>query len=217
MMFGPEGQKMFLQRHGESQTNVTRLFTCRRLDPPLTETGKLQMERMVSFYRRSGVQEIITSPSLRAIQSADILGKALVLSVRADAALLEVDIGDLEGKSSRDPDCLALFLGILSDWLEHGRDTRFPGGESKAEVDIRIQRVLSLGSPSTVMIGHAALFAVLLGTNGMRYHHIEELFLPHAGTARYSTQTGRWQIVKGAETEGSGANAESGRQPRSDS
>ena len=33
----------YLQRHGESANNVAHVFTCRRLDPGLTERGRAQI------------------------------------------------------------------------------------------------------------------------------------------------------------------------------
>ena len=195
---------MYLQRHGESESNVTRVFTCRRLDPSLTETGRRQIGRKIPFFRRSGVRQIITSPSRRAVQSAEILGEALGAGVTTDDALLEVDIGDLEGKEQRDPKCLRVFLETLRDWLEGGKNTRFPGGESYEEVAARTQRVVSLGAPSTVLIGHATLFAVLMGKNGRQYGQVEDLFLPRAGTVRYAPEKNLWEIVKEAEPADSG-------------
>ncbi len=190
---------MYLQRHGESETNVSGLFTCRRLDPNLTATGRQQIERLIPFYRLAGVHQIITSPSIRAVQSAEILGEGLGIPVTVDEVLLEVDLGDLEGQSQRDPACLGLFFSILSDWLKRGKNTRFPGGESREAVERRLQRVSSLGAPSTLLLGHATLFTVLLGTKGMQFDRVEDLFLPHAGTARYSATTQAWEIIKDAE------------------
>lgn len=34
---------IYLQRHGECTTNVRKIFTCRLLDPELTELGKAQI------------------------------------------------------------------------------------------------------------------------------------------------------------------------------
>ncbi len=38
---------IYLQRHGESETNLTKTFTCRRLDPGLTEPGRRQIENLI--------------------------------------------------------------------------------------------------------------------------------------------------------------------------
>ena len=75
---------MYLQRHGESETNVDKLFTCRRLDPGLTVAGRQQVKGIAAFYLQAGIKEIISSPSQRALQSGKILGEACGLSITTD-------------------------------------------------------------------------------------------------------------------------------------
>lgn len=194
---------MYLQLHGESETNVHKLFTCRRLDPDLTDNGRQQIMATVTFYRDAGIRGIISSPARRAVQSAEILGLALGLGVTTDDALLEVDLGDLEGQSERDPDRLRIFFDTLRDWLNGARGTRFPGGESGQEVVARIQRLMSAASPASLLVGHATFFAVLMGNTGMSYRRIEDLFLPRGGAARRSKEQTSWEIVGTTEPAGS--------------
>ncbi len=126
---------MYLQRHGESATNLTKTFTCRRLDPSLTEKGKRQIEEVVSYYASQKIGDIISSPSKRAIESAEILGSRLGLRPKVNECLLEVNVGDLEGKSERDPVYLTQFFAVVEDWLIGKKKARFPGGESWGEVE----------------------------------------------------------------------------------
>jgi broad specificity phosphatase PhoE len=190
---------MFLQRHGECETNVSKIFTCRKLDPVLTENGKHQIEEKAYFYKPFDIQKIVTSPSKRAIQSAEIISRLLDISFIVDEALLEVDVGELEGKSERDPEKLDMFLGILNEWFFNGKKALFPGGESKEKVESRIEKAISLLSPSTILIGHATFFAVLLWRQRMTFTEIKELFLPRAGIAQYSIEKGSWEIIRPAE------------------
>src|SRR3972149_11135393 len=134
---------MFLQRHGESETNISKIFTCRKLDPGLTENGKRQIEEKAYFYKPLGIQEIVPSPSKRATQTAEILGRVLNIDSTVDEALLEVDVGDLEGKSELVPEHIGLFSKILNDWFYKGMNTRFPNGETKEEVESRIEKAIS--------------------------------------------------------------------------
>ncbi len=186
---------MFLQRHGESATNVTKTFTCQRLDPGLTETGRRQIEDVVPYYGSQKVKTIITSRSKRAVESAEILGVRLGIGVKINECLLEVNIGDLEGKSELDPEHIRQFFSVIEDWLIHKKNTRFPGGEAWSEVEERLKVLDSLLSSSPViLVGHSTLFAVYLGTRGMPFNKIEELFLPRAGIAMFSRSEARWQI-----------------------
>ena len=194
---------MYLQRHGESKTNVEKLFTCRQLDPGLTVAGRQQVEERAIFYLHVGIQKIISSPSLRAVQSAEILAEACALSFTTDDALLEVDLGELEGKSQSDTEYLRIFFDILDEWLQGSAKTRFPGGESGNEVEDRIKTVLAFASSTTLLVGHATFFAMLMGKTGMKFAKAEDLFLPRAGAAHYKKETEIWQMIGRAEPAGS--------------
>jgi len=194
---------MYIQRHGESKTNVDKLFTCRRLDPDLTVAGKQQVEERADFYLPVGLQQIISSPSLRAVQSAEILGEACALSFTTDDALLEVDLGELEGKSQSDTECLRIFFDTLDEWLKGSTNTRFPSGEAGNEVEDRIETVLAFSSSTTLLVGHATFFAILMGKTGMKFAKAEDHFLPRAGAAHYIKETEMWEMIGRAEPAGS--------------
>lgn len=192
--------QQFLQRHGESGTNVMQIFTCRRLDPGLTETGRRQMEAVAGYYRSRAVRRIVTSPSRRAVGSAKILGSRLGITHQVHECLREVDVGDLEGQSERDPRRLGEFFSVIADWLIQGKNTRFPGGESFEEVKQRLRVLDSLmfAGPA-IFVGHTALFAVFLGVRGKAFRKVEELFLPRAGIARYCVSEKDWILETNAE------------------
>ena len=186
---------MFLQRHGESATNLTNTFTCRRLDPSLTEKGERQMEDVVPYYASHEIGRILTSPSKRAVESAEILGSRLGISPQVNECLLEVDVGDLEGESEREPGLLRQFFSVVEDWLIHRKNTRFPGGESWGEVEKRLKMLdLLMSSSPAIFVGHTTLFAVFLGTRGVAFDKVEELFLPRAGVASFSPSERSWRM-----------------------
>jgi len=186
---------MFLQRHGESETNVQGVFTCRRLDPDLTDLGREQIKQNVALYRDADITHIITSPSKRAISTAEILSESLELPVTHDESLLELDVGDLEGRPEDDQECLRVFFGTLSDWLNGVDGTCFPGGESGSDVAGRIAALTELASPTSLLVGHAGIFAMLMGSRGLPFSRIEELFMPRAGVARYVQDTESWNVI----------------------
>ena len=190
---------MFLQRHGECETNVKQIFTCRKLNPSLTEKGKLQISEKIAFYKNKNIKIIFSSPSKRAIQTADILGNALNIKYEINDSLLEVDVGDLEGKSELDAKNLELFFEIINGWISNGNNISFPGGESKNAIEKRLDHATTLLSPNTILIGHAAFFALLLCKLKMPFKNVMELFLPRGGTAEYFKDKMQWGI-KPAET-----------------
>jgi broad specificity phosphatase PhoE len=186
---------MFLQRHGECVTNRMKVFTCRKLDPSLTETGRRQIENRVLYYGSFDIERIVTSPSKRAIESAEILSSRLGIDYQTNECLLEIDVGDLEGESERDPENLQRFFSVIKDWLIRSKNTRFPGGESKDDVEERLKVLDSLiSSNPAILVGHATLFAVFLGTRGNSFERVEHLFLARAGIARYCPGARTWSI-----------------------
>ncbi len=71
--------KLFLIRHGQS---IGNLFLDEDLpDSPLTSTGLLQADRVASFLSRKSVTRIVSSPLIRAMQTAKPLSDLLSIPV----------------------------------------------------------------------------------------------------------------------------------------
>ena len=190
---------MFLQRHGESATNLTKTFTCRRFDPGLTDEGKRQIEDIGTYYASQQIRGIVTSPSKRAVESAEILGSQLGIRPEVSDCLLEVDVGDLEGENECDQTLIRFFFSVIEDWLVRKKNTRFPGGESWRDVERRLKLLDTLMySPPTIFVGHTTIFAVFLGMRGLPFNKVEDLFLPRAGIARFSHTEKKWKMDKGS-------------------
>jgi broad specificity phosphatase PhoE len=186
---------IYLQRHGECTTNVSKIFACRLLDPELTEFGKSQIIKKLSFYRDKKIRKTISSPSIRAIQSAEILAQGLGIGYEYDHNLLEVDVGDLEGKSELDAENLNYFFKIIKQWLNDSGNISFPSGESKEDVERRIRNIENkyFDEDDIILIGHVTIFAMLLGKY-IKAINVEELFLPRGGCAAYFQN--QWTIFK---------------------
>ncbi len=189
---------LFIQRHGQSETNVSQVFTCRRLNPNLTEVGRKQAEDRAEFLKDIGIQRIVASPTRRTVQTATILSLATRASLEIDENLIEVDVGDLEGTSEVDPEKLGFFMEVMTEWLVNERSIQFPGGESLLDVRARLKKVRMkyMGSDAvpTVFVGHCAVFSVFMGMTN-KFRLAEEGFLPNAGLARFSPTTETWEIA----------------------
>jgi broad specificity phosphatase PhoE len=90
---------------------------------------------------------------------------------------------------------IGLFFEILNDWFYKGKITRFPNGESKEEVESRIEKAISSLSTRTVLIGHVTFFAVLLWKWKMPFNEVKDLLLPRGGTAQYFIEKNEWKII----------------------
>ena len=153
--------RLLLIRHGESEGNLARVFT-HTPAVPITETGRAQVERAAEWvaarYRPS---RIVTSPFVRARQTADILARRLGLPVTVETDLRERSYGDLAGQPYASARALPDF-DPATYWLWHPPG----GGESLLEVAARagaaLDRVARSGPDDEVLVvSHGAVMMAL--------------------------------------------------------
>lgn len=110
-------------RHGESNANANNVFRS-RLDPPLTPKGLAQAEAAAEFITDNfEIKHIISSPMLRAMQTADAVADLIGLSVKQDRGLMCWNLGFLSGKDRES------FGPILELYVDNP-DLEIPDGES---------------------------------------------------------------------------------------
>lgn len=83
---------MILMRHGETLFNV--VFRSRRvdpgwIDPPLTPTGRAQAQAAGLALKSAGIGEIIASPYVRALETAEIVAEILGVPVSVEPLVRE--------------------------------------------------------------------------------------------------------------------------------
>jgi broad specificity phosphatase PhoE len=127
-----EAPSLLVMRHGETAWNRERRVMG-TADVPLTERGREQCERAARVLAGFGIQRIVSSPLVRATESAEIIGRALGIEITHDADLEEVRFGRWQGKTydeiATDPD----YRAFASDPVTH----RTPGGETIVDVQRR--------------------------------------------------------------------------------
>jgi probable phosphoglycerate mutase len=121
---------LFLVRHGRTAVNVGNKLQG-RIDHPLDEVGRQQAVEIASVLK--GIDRVISSPLIRAKQTADAFG----LPVEVDPRFIELDYGDFDGMLQKDVPALT--------WKEWRRDNHFrpPNGETLIELDLRVREALS--------------------------------------------------------------------------
>jgi broad specificity phosphatase PhoE len=117
---------LILVRHGRTALNATGRLQG-RIDEPLDDLGSLQAKAAAE--RVGPVDELVTSPLLRARQTAEAFGMPWTI----DERWIELSYGDYEGTPLADvpPDA----------WRRWREDPDFapPGGESLATLDTRVR------------------------------------------------------------------------------
>lgn len=119
---------LFLVRHGQNPANITREFSHRLVDYPLTELGVRQSEQTAAYFVDQRLDAIYTSPLRRAMHTAMIVGQATGLHARVVEAFREVNCGALEGQPPTD-ELWAIHDAIMAAWDAGDHDAAFPGGE----------------------------------------------------------------------------------------
>jgi ribonuclease H / adenosylcobalamin/alpha-ribazole phosphatase len=128
-----------LLRHGETPLSAERRFAGRG-EIPLTEAGQRQAATAADrLAARGGIDLIISSPLLRARQTAEAVARATGATLRADDGLAELDFGEWEGltlaeASQRWPAEVTAWLGNVA--------VAPPGGESFAAAIDRVGAAL---------------------------------------------------------------------------
>jgi probable phosphoglycerate mutase len=160
--------KLFFARHGESEANILRVISNRGYQHGLTARGREQAHELVENLRGISLTAIYTSPLQRAVETAEILGKARGLSWQISDALREYDCGILEGRS--DADAWAAHERSWRDWLDAAkRDSCPEGGESFHDIEARfvpfIQSLIEEYGDSDAaiaLIGHGGTYRAML-------------------------------------------------------
>ncbi|MDT3398709.1 bifunctional RNase H/acid phosphatase [Streptomyces sp. B1866] len=128
-----------LLRHGETALTPQKRFSGSGgdADPALSPEGRRQAElTAAALAARGTVQAVVSSPLLRARQTADAAAARLGLDVRVDEGLRETDFGAWEGLTfaevrERHP-------ADLNAWLASPKTAPTGGGESFAAVSRRV-------------------------------------------------------------------------------
>ena len=156
--------KVILVRHGETDWNRNARFQG-QTDVPLSETGKMQAEKVGERLADEHISALYSSDLSRAYETAQTIARSHNLEVRQDPALREINFGLWEGMS-RD-----IIVGehkdLYQQWLENPMETRTPDGENFFEVQQRALHSLrkiaeSHQDETVVVVAHGGLIKAVI-------------------------------------------------------
>lgn len=148
-------------RHGQSTWNVLDRLQGHELSPPLTELGRAQATAVAETLADQGVVRLLSSPAVRALETAAIIAKRLGLEVEVEPLLLEKGIDEnmtsvlvrVQQILERDlpdrtvavshGDTIGLAVGLLS-----GQRPELPGNCTVTSVDPGTRAVSVVETPS---------------------------------------------------------------------
>jgi broad specificity phosphatase PhoE len=136
------GKTVLLVRHGEALGSAPRTLLG-RTDTPLSEEGRRQAAGIVNLLPPEGEAggEILylTSPLLRATETAAIATAGRRVDFQLDPDLVEIDFGEWEGR--RFPELRDLYPEQVERWSNSPLEFTFPGGENLSDFWARMTRV----------------------------------------------------------------------------
>ena len=140
-----------LVRHGQTAVNAGGRLQG-RLDEPLSDLGRAQAAALAHLLEREPVTRVVSSPLVRARDTAEAIAAPHGLTVEVDERLVELDYGAWDG--------VALADVPASDWEAWRADPRFtpPGGESLVDVSARVASFCAdvLGDDLVVAVSHVS-------------------------------------------------------------
>lgn len=156
--------KLFLVRHGESESNRLGYFAG-QLDAPLTELGHKQAVRVATFFQGMAVDAVYASTLSRAMDTARPTAQMLGLPVIPEPGMREVSAGVWEGMRFTE-------LSKVSPEQYHLWNTDigsvcFPNGESVEEAALRAQSALvkiaeERPNDTVIVASHGGIIRALL-------------------------------------------------------
>ena len=147
-----EATVTLLLRHGQTPMSVQKRYAGRS-DAPLTDAGVQQAAAAAKRLASADLGVIVTSPLLRAVQTAQEVAAATGAAVVTDDGFRETDFGAWEGLTFTE--VRERWPAELATWLADPAVAP-PGGESFTDVSARVSaalhRVLGARAGQTVLI-----------------------------------------------------------------
>lgn len=151
---------IYYVRHGESKVNITKEFSYKVIDHPLTRKGRLQAQQTAEYFRNKPIQCIFSSPLKRAIETAKIIARQLNLKVIIVENLREINVGSLEQKGYSEENWKKYF-DIKKEWQKGNLKVPFPNGENYIQVLERMKKafheVLDFNYRNSIIVGHGGI------------------------------------------------------------
>jgi 2,3-bisphosphoglycerate-dependent phosphoglycerate mutase len=162
-MVEPVVYRVTFLRHGESVGNAEARFQG-HADYPLTEKGLAQAQALARHWKEAGMEfdQCISSPLLRARQTAEIVTQALNVPLEFNPDWMEINNGLIAGLTAAEAlDKVGPPPAFMTPYTRYGRS-----GESRWELFLRagrgIQNILDRQPGKYLVIAHGGILTMAL-------------------------------------------------------
>lgn len=162
--------KVLFIRHGQTDFNLEHRLQG-ALPVPLNDCGRAQARALANHLKTIPIDALYASPRSRALETARIVGEILGQTARQDERLAEIAFGDFEGHTFAEVE--ARFPIAYRKWESGYRPYRVPGGESRLDVQRRMQAAWEditsvTGLQTVAIVGHSSAMMILLASMFVR-------------------------------------------------
>jgi broad specificity phosphatase PhoE len=154
---------LYVIRHGETEWNTQKRMQG-RLDSDLTDKGVNDALLLGERLKETGFQRVISSPSKRAVETANrVIGKRSI-SIETDERLMEIDLGSWQGKT--ESEIKELFPTQFNSYWNQPVMYENPRGESFLDVKNRVADFLfnlekTIPSGNVLIVTHGVVVKTL--------------------------------------------------------
>lgn len=158
---------LYLIRHGETDWNVEERAQG-QIDIPLNARGLEQAKQLAARFASNGktFQALYSSPLQRAQVTANAIAEATGLLMIVDARLAEVNVGAIEGMTSKEVN--AKYPEFIAQMRSNNQRVHWPGQEDRADFIARVSsfandlRARHQESENVIVVSHGATLGLYL-------------------------------------------------------
>ena len=192
----------YVLRHAEKEQGDFYNPQLRHQDQPLSASGQQSALKLVDCFADNSIKAIYVSAYQRTGQTIAAVAKRLNITPVVDKRLNEIDNGDV-GEMT-EADFQRTYPNVWQAYRSRSRDFRFPGGETGAEVQARIQEFIEEKrtqhpGDDILLVSHGGLIRVMLCTVlGLPVYRRGDFRVDLCGLMELSYQTdcNRWQLLR---------------------
>ena len=157
--------RLILVRHGVTDWNREGRWQG-QLDPPLSESGRGEATRVVRRIDSDPTlrpARIVTSTLARAIETAQVIGQSIGVTVEGEARLIEIGAGEWEGRTHAELE--ADDTDRYRAWRASGGVGQPPGGEPIEAATRRVVELLdeldAAADGPTLLVSHGGTLRIV--------------------------------------------------------
>ncbi|MGN0818985.1 MAG: histidine phosphatase family protein [Christensenellaceae bacterium] len=195
---------VYLVRHGQSLTNVEKVFTG-RIDSALSVDGRKQAQAVKEFFDDIPLDAIYSSDLSRCVQTVEPVARAKKLNIVKESGFREIYSGLWQGKSFTD--IAKLYPEDYNKWRNDLANCTPTGGESVAAMSERVfsafERIVKANARKTTLIcTHSVpIRAIVSIINYGSFSRIGESgWVPNGSVTEIAYNDGKYCVVECGKT-----------------